>query len=129
MKSRVRMYVLAALLFAAVAGFASSCNSGGGMPTYPSGGGGGTAKELDSGDIGAGGTYAHQFNTAGTFAYHCIHHVPMTGSVTVSASATDLNASVSITSSSMAFPAATVKPGGTVTWTNNTGVLHTVTSN
>jgi plastocyanin len=29
----------------------------------------------------------------------------------------------------MAFPAASVKPGGTVTWTNNSGLVHTVTSN
>jgi plastocyanin len=35
---------------------------------------------------------------------------------------------VSIVSSSSPFTAATVKPGGTVTWTNNTGVTHTVTS-
>jgi plastocyanin len=29
----------------------------------------------------------------------------------------------------MAFPPATVKPGGTVTWNNNSGLVHTVTSN
>jgi plastocyanin len=27
------------------------------------------------------------------------------------------------------FPAATVKPGGTLKWTNNTADTHTVTSN
>jgi plastocyanin len=53
----------------------------------------------------------------------------MTGSVVVSDNAPGTTASVSITSSVMAFPAATVKPGGTVTWTNNSGLVHTVTSN
>ena len=32
-------------------------------------------------------------------------------------------------SGSGGYPAASVKPGGRVVWTNNTSVLHTVTSN
>jgi plastocyanin len=88
-----------------------------------------TGKELDSGDFGNGGTYSHRFAAAGSFAYHCIHHAAMTGTVEVNASATDTLVNVSITSATMAFPAASVKPGGRVVWTNNTALIHTVTSN
>jgi plastocyanin len=88
-----------------------------------------TGKELDSGDFGNGGTYSHRFAAAGSYAYHCIHHAAMTGTVEVNASATDTLANVSITSATMAFPAASVKPGGRVVWTNNTALIHTVTSN
>ena len=35
---------------------------------------------------------------------------------------------LSITSSTAPFPAATVKTGGQVVWTNNTAMVHTVTS-
>lgn len=98
-------------------------------PTSPAGGGGGGGLELNSGDFGPNGFYQHTFTTAGTFSYHCIHHAPMTGSVVVSAAAADSLVEVSITSSTTPFPAASVKPGGRVTWTNNTAMVHTVTSN
>lgn len=41
--------------------------------------------ELNSGDIGNGGSYSHTFNTPGTFSYHCVYHqaMGMTGSITV----------------------------------------------
>lgn len=122
LKSRL----LAAILVTAA--LATSCKSGGyssstnPAPTQ-------TPRELDSGDFGAGGTFQHTFAVAGTYRYHCIHHSPMTGSVVVSDNAPGTTAAVSITSSVMAFPAATVRPGGTVTWTNNSGLVHTVTSN
>ena len=111
-----------------VAALAVTCKAGGGgysSSTNPMP----TARELNSGDFGPGGTFQHTFATAGTYAYHCIHHSPMTGSVVVSPDAPSATASVSITSSVMAFPAASVRPGGTVTWTNNSGLVHTVTSN
>src|SRR5262245_7193502 len=38
--------------------------------------------ELNSGNIGSGGTFPHTFMTAGTFGYHCTIHSGMTGSVT-----------------------------------------------
>lgn len=104
---------------------AAGCGSKGtGYGTNP-----GNTLELNSGDISPGAGYEHRFNAAGTFNYHCIHHSPMTGSVVVSASAADTVATVAITSSTSPFPAASVKPGGRVVWTNNTGMLHTVTSN
>lgn len=121
-----------ALLSATLAAV-SSCNSGyGGGSSYPTGPGTGpgtTAKELNSPDFGQGGTFEHTFATAGTYPYHCIHHAPMTGTVQVTPNAADMVVNVSITSSSMAFPAASVKPGGRVIWTNNTPTVHTVTSN
>ena len=101
----------------------SSCGSESGGPTDPG------ARELDSGDLGPGATYTHRFTAAGTFGYHCIHHGPMTGQVDVSTAATDTLVHVGIVSSTTPFPAATVKPGGRVVWTNNDGMVHTVTSN
>ena len=39
---------------------------------------------FNTGDIGPGGTSAAiQMNTVGTFDYHCVHHVGMTGKLTV----------------------------------------------
>ena len=38
---------------------------------------------FDSGSISSGGTYSHQFTTAGTFSYHCSFHSGMTGTVIV----------------------------------------------
>jgi plastocyanin len=102
---------------------ATSCNSGTNGPTGP-----GNGRELDSGVIAPGAAYRHRLVAAGTYPYHCIFHQPMRGSVEVTASAPDTIANVSITSSTAAFPAASVKPGGTVVWTNNTGMDHTVTS-
>ncbi len=84
-------------------------------------------KELNSGVFGPGQIYQHVFAAAGTYLYHCQIHAPMTGSVTVAAGG-DSVANVSITSSMAPFPAATVRPGGKVIWTNNTTASHTVTS-
>lgn len=112
------------LLSVALAALSSCGSDKGSSPTGP-----GTAKELDSGDFGSAATYQHRFAVAGTFPYRCVHHAPMTGSVEVSAGAADSLVNVNIASSTMSFPAASVKPGGRVVWTNNTGVVHTVTSN
>ena len=117
------LWLTALTILLAIAALAS-CKSGkGGDPTSP-----GSVRELDSGDFGAGGRYQHRFAAAGNYDYHCIHHAAMTGSVLVSATATDTLANVSIASSTAPFPAASVKPGGRVVWTNNTAMLHTVTS-
>jgi plastocyanin len=119
MKSRL-MLVLAVAAVTAL----SSCGSDT-APTNPGSG----ARELNSGDFGPGGTFEHRFLAAGSFPYHCVHHAPMTGTVQVDAAATDTLVAVSIVSSSAPFPAASVKPGGRVVWTNNTSMVHTVTSN
>ncbi len=114
------------LFLAGVIAALVACGSdyGGGYTTAPTSGG----KELDSGNISPGATYQHRFASAGSFPYHCIYHAPMTGTVEVSTGAADTLVNVSITSSSAPFPAASVKPGGRVVWTNNTSVVHTVTS-
>jgi plastocyanin len=121
---------LPAILLTVALAATASCKSNGqyGTPTGPGSGGSGS-RELNSGDFGHSASYEHVFATAGTFNYHCIHHAPMTGSVVVSdAAASDL-VNVSIVNSMAPFPAASVKPGGKVVWTNNTGDVHTVTSN
>lgn len=123
---------LPAIVLAAALASATSCSSGGDNgPTGPGGGGGGGGGglEMNSGDIGFHGTYQHRFFTAGTFNYHCVHHSPMTGTVTVNDAATDTVVNVSIVSSTTPFPGATVKTGGRVVWTNNNTMVHTVTSN
>lgn len=115
---------LAAILAIALVGVWSCSNSS--SPTSPMGGGG--AKELNSGDFGPAAAFQHRFFTAGAFPYHCVHHSAMVGTVTVVASATDTLVNLSVVSSMSPFPAASVKPGGRVVWTNNTAQTHTVTS-
>jgi hypothetical protein len=121
---------IAATLFFLTLVAATSCNSynksqgGYGNPTGP-----GPGLELNSGNIGPNATYSHRFTAAGSYPYHCAYHVPMTGTVQVSANAADSLVTVHITSITAPFPAASVVPGGTVTWTNGTDMVHTVTSN
>jgi len=38
---------------------------------------------FDSGNINSGGTFSHQFTSAGTFPYKCLIHSSMTGTVIV----------------------------------------------
>lgn len=117
---------VAVVFLAAVAATLYSCGSdgygGGSNPTSP------ISKELNSGNIAAGGTFTHRFNAAGTYPYHCIYHGPMKGSVTASDTAADTLVTVNIVSSTSPFPGATVKTGGRVVWTNSTSLTHTVTS-
>jgi plastocyanin len=106
----------------------SSCSKKGGNPVAPPGGG---TLELNSGNIGPGGNFQHTFATQGTFPYHCSIHSAMTGTITVNASGA-LAGAVSIVSSNAAGfspSSVTIGVGGEVTWTNNDGVTHTVTSN
>lgn len=113
------------LVLALVAG--TSCSKKGTNP----GGGGGTTKELNSGVLaGSGaGVYPHTFNNAGTFDYHCtIHGLGMAGQVTVAAGGA-ASAAISIGDNFYNPNAVTVAPGAIVTWTNNGGTQHTVTSN
>jgi plastocyanin len=90
----------------------------------------GRALELNSGGIGPGSSYGHTFSTAGSYSYFCAIHPVMRGTVIVDASG-PASASVSIVNSSASGfspSSVTVAPGGTVTWTNNDFVTHTVTS-
>jgi plastocyanin len=139
------MAVVACLLLAWLA----SCKSGtapnyGGTSTG-AGGGGGTTPELSSGNIAAGGaTYAHQFNTAGAFNYHCTFHPTCSGLagtiVVVPAAQPIANRALAIsqsggssgvygtTCSALSVHSDTVHVGDTVTWTNSSPFPHTVTS-
>lgn len=38
---------------------------------------------FSSGSLSKGGTFSHQFNTVGTFPYHCSFHSGMTGTIIV----------------------------------------------
>lgn len=122
MNLRSGIWLLAIALVTAVA--AASCGKSS-KATAPGVGSG----ELNSGDFGAGATFQHRFVTSGTFPYHCIHHSPMTGSVRVGDAVPDTVVNVTITSDTAPFPDATVRTGGRVVWKNNTGMVHTVTSN
>jgi plastocyanin len=110
--------IAAATLIAAC----SNNDNNGGVLTPP-------AKELDSADLaGLGaGTYSHTFKTIGTYNYHCKHHSGMHGQVIVLVGA-PATASVTISDDKFDASPVTVDTSGTVTWTNNGGHLHTVTS-
>ena len=84
-------------------------------------------RELNSGNIANGGTYAHTFANAGTYTYFCtIHGTGMAGTVNVVVGQ-PASASVSIMNNFYSPATVSIAPGGTVTWTNN-GTTHTVTS-
>lgn len=121
MNHRSGTWLLAIALVTAVG--AASCGGGSGKPTAP-----GVTGELNSGDFGGGASFEHRFATSGTYPYHCIHHSPMTGSVRVGDAVIDTLVNVNITSDTAPFPDATVRTGGRVVWKNNTGMVHTVTS-
>lgn len=106
-------------------GVLSACSNGD-STTGPPGPGPG-AKELNSGTLGNGGVYSHTFATAGTYPYHCEIHGGMTGTVQVG-TGSPASAAVSIMNNAFSPQSVSVQPGGTVTWTNNDGVAHTVTS-
>jgi plastocyanin len=42
-----------------------------------------SGSEINSGSLAKGGTYAHTFNTAGTYTYHCGIHPSMKGKIIV----------------------------------------------
>ena len=124
----------------------ASCKSNSTSPSYGNtgGGGGGGALELNGNLTASGGNYAHQFNTAGTFNYHCTIHPTCTslaGTIVVVAPGTGiLNKALAIsqsggsggvyaTCSALSVSRDTVQVGDTVTWTNNSPVQHTVVSN
>jgi plastocyanin len=123
-----KRWVLAVLAAAVIAvAFALSCSSSkSSNPTSPGGG----ALELNSGNIGASGVFAHTFNTAGTYNYHCAIHSQMTGSVTVVASGAATSAAIGIANFAFNPTSVQIMVGGTVTWTNGAAsATHTVTSN
>lgn len=124
MTIRPRIAPLAAALLILLVAGVPACGK---KSTDPGGGGG--AKELNSGNIASGGgQFQHTFANAGSFPYHCTIHPGMTGTVTV-AGGNPMAVSVTITDFAFNSSSVAVAPGGTVTWTNNGGAAHTVTSN
>lgn len=102
---------------------ANACSKDGDdSPTGPPAG-----LELNSGDILNGTNFAHTFNAAGTFGYHCTKHGGMSGTVNV-ADGNPMTATVDIPGNVFSPNLVTIAPGGTVTWTNGSGATHTVTS-
>lgn len=133
--NRIRLAAAAALIvsIAALALGIASCGGKSKSPTAPPPGGGGT-ETFSSGTLGASATYDHVFTIAGTHDYRCTFHSASNGSggftgmigvITVdTASVSPALVNVDIgPGGTMTFnPAtATVKVGGTVHWTNQSG--------
>ena len=82
---------------------------------------------FESGTLGTtapGNVFVHIFNTAGSFSYRCRIHPTMVSTITVQAGGAD---SVLLTIRDFSFdPAAPVKVGGYVKWTNIGPSGHTV---
>ena len=131
----VRSLVRAVIAAAAVFSLASCSETNNNVS-----GGGGGGKELDSGRIVEhGGTHTHTFNSVGTFNYYCTLHPDCTGlqgTVTVVAASDtiavnhirDITQTEGGTCYILSAPTTTVHVGESVTWTNNSGADHNVTS-
>jgi hypothetical protein len=104
-----------------------SCSGSSSGPTNPGGGGGG-GLELNSGNIASGTSFQHVFPNAGSFSYHCNIHANMTGTVVVNSGGSTTDTTLAMVTSTP-YPTVVCKVGGTVHWSNNSGVTHTVTSN
>ena len=129
MKLRSVVFTLSAAAVVAFAVMVSGCggsSSSNNTVTNP------PTEPFDSGTLTSGGSFRHDFATAGSFGYRCRFHAIMTGTVTVATGGAD-SAVISIVSSTVPFPAPSVgslpiKPTGYVRWINNNGgTAHTVT--
>jgi plastocyanin len=103
----------------------------GGMGNTGGTGGGGTSSgntPFNSGTMNAPASFVRTFPVAGAVGYHCVFHVGMgmTGTVTVAAGASD-SAVVTAGGTSFTPRAVSIRPGGYVHWKLTDGP-HTVTS-
>jgi len=92
-------------------------------------------REFASGDLtGNGASFTHVFSTAKAVPYYCRYHggpggVGMSGTITVTppgAYDVPVQHSVNITTSTL--PNLSIHVGDTITWTNSSGMTHTVES-
>src|SRR6267378_2310714 len=106
----------AGLLVAAIAvAFAVYSCGNSSKSTNPCGGGvgGGVGtKELNSGNIASGTSFAHVSATPGSFSYHCAIHAGMTGTVVVNAGGSTMDTTFSMLTGSP-YPTIVCKTGGT----------------
>lgn len=80
----------------------------------------------NSGNLSPGQSFTFQFNTPGTFPYHCAIHTFMTGTIVVKPAAVH---TVSIIDFAFVPQTDTVTAADSVRWVDNGAVLHTTTSN
>ena len=121
--------ILAALTLGAVI---FGCSKSSKAPTNPGGGGGPVNLPFDTSTQASGFVFNQTFPAAGSVSYKCTPHASlgMTGSVTISASAPDTVADVTVApGGSLVFSPVNVsiKPGGHVHWVWASGG-HSVTS-
>lgn len=123
---KTRILPLLVLLLAAT--LVASCSDDKGSNN---GGGGGNTREFVSGDLGAGESYSHTFNTSEVVRYYCRYHggpngQGMSGTITVTAGGTPAQFQSNITAGSLQN--LTIPVGSTIRWTNNHIMVHTVES-
>jgi plastocyanin len=80
----------------------------------------------NSGDMAHLATYSFRFDTSGTFAYHCIHHPSMTGTITVNTAPFDIR--VDIKDNFYTPQVIQINPGQSVGWVNEGAHTHTTTA-
>lgn len=127
---------LLALCLAAV--WLSSCSKSSSSPTNP-----GVSGELNGSLATTGSQYPHTFNTAGTFNYKCMIHpscaslagtivvLPLGGAIqnrVLSITQSGGSSGTYATCASLSLQRDSVFVGDQVTWTNNSPLPHTVTS-
>src|SRR3954471_8146081 len=77
--------------------------------------------------LGHNGVYAHTFPAAGSVAYHCkIHGTSMSGAVVVDPAAPAGNRAVAVGDNFFNPASVSIRPGASVTWTNNGNFDHIV---
>ena len=122
MKYRAVVFTLSAAALVAVVLISGCSSSDSNKVTNPPS----TTEPFESGDLSHNGSFQHTFATAGSFNYRCRHHVGMTGSITVTASASDSQL-VTFGDNFFPAPASAIKPGGHIRWINGGNNTHTVT--
>lgn len=63
----------------------------------------GVTPSFDSGEIVAGATWSHTFDTEGTFTYHCMYHTYMHGTVIVGTAIPEFSGSILVVAGTLAL--------------------------